>query len=374
MSVTKIMRITLWLICIYIGSDTLYSQSSAQSRGVKSQIESIDRLQWQKIRQLQRRVAVTARRQYVKPVPKLLDKKVALPKILSYGDLRFKGRSEAEIDSIKRVDKEKHRFLSDFLGQLHLVASEINTRDSLLKDLDRAILSGDSITDELFKPEFVAYANDAIEGFPGEIALYNSLYDDLNCREDSTGFIGKYRIRFGLESLANTRLINQIYKDSLYSKTVKHLREKLSSDIEQYLYLYGLEPFTVEPDSVEAIAALVPTELYESNRELVRTFAEMAATGNAVYNELRDVRHLRNSTLENASSLYIVRLVEMKLRLEETFPKYRRVKIPDTHVFFEAGDYIRPSWKMGKYTPYKLHRLLSFLLKNEFENQIDVEE
>lgn len=348
----------------------LKAQLSAQIRGVKSQLETVKRSQWKQIRQLQQHAVVPKVTPKVSPVPKMpkvQSAQVSRPKILTYERLRFSGKTKAEIDSIKKLDAEKERFYTDFLMQLSVVTGEIDRRDSLSVILDDAIFSVDTVADESFTPDFLEYANDAIVGSPYEIALYNSYYDDLITRNDSAGFFGKYARIPLMESPVNANLINQIYSESVFTETVGLLRDRLNRDVEQYMSLYELDPFNVAPDSIEAVVALVPQELYEGNDQLVRALAEVSATANAVYNELRDVRSLRDGGPRNIPSLYTVRLVEMKLNLEDALNKPRQISIPDSKTMKELMGYIRQSWHMDRYNPASLHGFLKFLLKNEHE-------
>ena len=361
------------MCCVSMG---LHAQPLAQVMGVKSQLETIKRSQWKQIRQLQQHAVVPKVTPKVSPVPKVpkvSSVQVARPEILTYEKLRFQGKTKAEIDSIKRADAEKERFYTEFLSQLSLVADEINRRDSLMVLLDEAIFLGDSVVGEPFTPELEAYAEDAVVGLPHEIALYNAYYDDLTARNDSTGFRGKYpRIQL-MDSPVNASLIKQIYKEPVYDETVGLLRDRLNRDVEQYLALHELAPFTVAADSIDAVVALVPQELYEANGQLVCALAEVSATGNAVYNELRDVRSLCAGGSQNAPSLYTVRLVEMKLKLEDAIKKQRQISLPDSKTMTELMNHIRPSWQMGRYNPASLHGLLRFLLKNERENYLEEE-
>lgn len=363
------------LIAIAIaGNNMAYSQPSAQIRGFKNQLNAVDRMQWQKMRELQRRISVPSVKPNEKYVPKEPDMIKTRPEIHSYDKSRFSGKTPAQINSIKRADKEKEHFYADFLERLLLVESEINRRDSLSAALDNAILSGDSVADVLFTPELEVYAKDAVAGAPYEIALYYSFYDDMTARDDSVGAFGKYRRTSMLESTANTDLLRRIYgEDDLYRRIVNALRGRLSSDVNRYLYLYGLDPFTVEPDSIDAIIALVPNDLKESNREHVGASAGMAATCNAIYRELQDAGSQSESTLDNAASLKMVRLIEMKLHLENSLKKYHGQKLPESHAYKDINNCIRASWKMGKYNPISLLRHLNFLLKNELEKNLQAE-
>lgn len=374
MRISKILSISVWITCICIGCFPMYSQPSAQIKGLKNQLNAVDRMQWQKMREVQRRIPVPSVKPNEKSVPKVPDVIKTRPEIHSYDKLRFSGKTKAQINSIKRAEKEKEHFYADFLERLLFVESEINRRDSLSAALDIAILSGDSVADVLLTPELEVYAKDAVVGAPYEIALYCSFYDDMTARDDSVGAFGKYRRNPMQESAANTDLLRRIYgEDGLYRRVFNALRDRLSSDVNQYLYLYELEPFTVHPDSIDAIIALVPNDLKEANSGHVGASAELAATGNAIYRELQDVRSQSESTLDNAASLKMVRLVEMKLHLENSLKKYHGQKLPEAHVYKDIDKYIRASWKMGKYNPISLLRHLNLLLTNEFGKKMQAE-
>lgn len=361
----KLVSLIMVMILLPAG---LHAQPSAQIRGVLSQYENIKRIQSKKMRQLKQRASGPIAKPKPKPVAKVPELNISESGIISYEKLRFKNKTKAQIDSIRRVDKEKQRFYSEFLEQLKLAAVEMQRRDSLKALLDNAILSGDSnVPEVLLTPEFVTYAKDAIVGSPYEIGLYNSLYDDLTGRMDSSYLSPVYCILPGMESPVNSNLHKQIYADSLCHKTADALRDRLLADVKEYYYLFDLDPFSVSPNSIDSIVSLVPDELKKSHGEAVRTMAVMAATGNAVYNELRDVRNMRKSTHENASSLYIVKLVDLKLRLEDSIANYGGLILPDPHVWVEIDKYMHPAWNMGKYDPQTLIVFLKFLLKNDWE-------
>lgn len=72
----------------------------------------------------------------------------------------------------------------------------------------------------------------------------------------------------------------------------------------------------------------------------------------------------------------MVKLIEMKLTLEDQFSKYLQILETydiDIEVLYKIDDMMQPGKKMGKYTVFSLQSLLEFLIKNEsdkFLNQL----
>ena len=154
------------------------------------------------------------------------------------------------------------------------------------------------------------------------------------------------------------------------------LRKRFVKRINEYIEAYDIDPFIVDTDSVMALADLAESVDDNMTRGAIRKMAELIATGNAVYRELRDFRALRDTSADINPSLLMVKLIEMKLTLEDQFSKYLQILETydiDIEVLYKIDDMMQPGKKMGKYTVFSLQSLLEFLIKNEcdkFLNQL----
>lgn len=345
----KIIRYCVLLMAFFAGSIHSYSQTNTQIRTLQSRA---GRLQQYKI--------------------------PTLPTGHDYEKLRFEGKTQAQIDSIRRVDKEKETFYTDFLNELKLADDYVHRCDSLEAMIDEYLSSDISNRPgHLETDEMAYYVSDAYDGYPVEIATYNSLYDSLINRDDSCGFLGKYRMWPMSDTRSNLALYTQLYgREGIYQSTVNGLRKRLVKRINEYIEAYDIDPFIVDTDSVMALADLAESVDDNMTRGAIRKMAELIATGNAVYRELRDFRALRDTSADINPSLLMVKLIEMKLTLEDQFSKYLQILETydiDIEVLYKIDDMMQPGKKMGKYTVFSLQSLLEFLIKNEsdkFLNQL----
>lgn len=342
------LNLLVLLIAFWLGGDLVYSQTNAQLRAVKPEIERL--------------------RKYKVPRPPH-PVKIRRSSLPDYEHRRFEGKTEAQIDSIKRKDKEKEVFYTDFLNELRRAADYGHRRDSLEavagKYLDADTLN---IPEQLQSDELTEYVSDALKGYPVEIAMYDSLYDDFATRNDSCLFIGKYHKHFMSQTRTCQALYDKVFgNEGMFQPTMNELRRRLGKRVDGYMAAYNVEPITVDPDSIISLVKLASSVDNDANHELILAMAEYIATGNVVYNELRDIRALRDTTSGNPPSLFMVKLIEMKLKLDNLYEKCSQSPNFLSDVTMKIDGMMSPGLDLGagKYSPFALRYRLRFLLKNE---------
>ncbi|WP_290374976.1 hypothetical protein [Duncaniella muris] len=271
-------------------------------------------------------------------IPRIKELKIPeipTPEAIESDKLRFKGMTQAQIDSIKRDDNEKERFYTSFLGELSRISEYGHQGESL----------------EIPPEEDI-------------VTLY-SFYDDITARNDSCAVFMKYHMIPMCGSISNQALHNKLFgKNGLYGLTLDSLKERLRSRINEYMATHSLDTLSADPADVTLLISLADSLATDANRNLVRLCADCYATGNAAYKEIKAMRALHGTSDEVESTTLLIKLIEMRLKTEQLWIEIVHFPNIDPEELWEIERMMRPGKRMGRYNESTLPKQLKIWIKN----------
>lgn len=270
--------------------------------------------------------------------PKFKESKLPPIHFPDFEQIRFDGKTQAQIDSIKRADKEKETFYTNFLTELSRIADYEHQCDSL----------------EIPPVEDI-------------VTLY-SFYDDITTRNDSCSAFMKYHMFPMGSSISNQALHNKLFgKNGLYKPTLGNLKKHLHEKINVYMIANKLDSISIGSDDIGTLIVLADSLDNDTNHSLIMLSAEYFATCNSVYKELSAMRALHGTPEELDPTSVLIKLIEMRLKIDDKWMSILHFPNIDSTVLWEIETIMRPGKKMGRYNERTLQKQLEIWIKNETE-------
>lgn len=306
-------------LMLLVGTEPAFSQSSIMLNAQLREINAIaERIKKYKLPQIPQ-------------VPVLHPEKDLSPE-----EMRFKGKTQAQIDSIKRTDKDKQAFYTNFLTELSRIADYERQSDSLEIPLEEDI-----------------------------VTLY-SFYDDITTRNDSCSAFMKYHMFPMSGSISNQALYNKLFgKNGLYKPTLGSLKERLHEKINVYMIAHKLDTINIASDDINSLIALADSLDSNTNHSLIILSAEYFASCNSAYKELSAMRDLHGTPEELEPISVLIKLIEMRLKIDEKWMNILHFPNIDSTLLWEIKTMMRPGKKMGRYNEVTLQKQLKMWIKTK---------